>query len=486
MSLLIDATYSAEDNKLRLYASERLEPELFARFKENGFKWAPKQELFVAGKWTPQREDFCLELAGEITAEQSTMVERAEAKAGRLDDLACKRSMQANSFYEAANKLSERFAYGQPILVGHHSERKARKDKERMENCMDKSVKAAKAVDYWNWKAVGVERHANRKSDPKVRARRIKTLLADLRDKQRSINHFNICFNLWTDISNESENSGFKKKVEFYAGTRLDTGYTAPMNAWSRLNSGEVTHEALVIECLAFYTKLLEGDYYARWVQHILNRLAFETMELGEVPRFTGELTAVIIQAFARAHGAHKPKATKFGKGWNLSSLAPLPLHIAEGEKAFFKGSQLIDLMHSCGYEVPMVTRKTTAKNGKTAPLINPTVEDVEKLQALWNKRKQAQCEAKSYESKTAFYRAVSQSIYSANSKGDYSLFNTIAIDANGERVRKIWKGHARVDSGVAVCRIRVQFADAFSKADSVILIEDKPSKPLPLDWDLL
>jgi hypothetical protein len=64
MSILIDATYSAEDNKLRLYASERLDQELFERVKVAGFKWAPKQELFVAPKWTPSREDLCIELAG--------------------------------------------------------------------------------------------------------------------------------------------------------------------------------------------------------------------------------------------------------------------------------------------------------------------------------------------------------------------------------------------------------------------------------------
>ncbi|MEH6633541.1 MAG: hypothetical protein V7776_22220 [Halopseudomonas aestusnigri] len=46
------ATYSPDDNKLRIYTSSRLDSELFARFKELGFRWAPKQELFVAPIWT--------------------------------------------------------------------------------------------------------------------------------------------------------------------------------------------------------------------------------------------------------------------------------------------------------------------------------------------------------------------------------------------------------------------------------------------------
>ena len=85
------ATYSPEDNKIHLYASSRLDAETYARVKEAGFKWAPKQELFVAPKWTPQREDLAIELAGEIEPEEMTLAERAAIKAERLEDLSHKR-----------------------------------------------------------------------------------------------------------------------------------------------------------------------------------------------------------------------------------------------------------------------------------------------------------------------------------------------------------------------------------------------------------
>ena len=60
------ATYSPEDNKLRLYSVARLGAETYARVKAAGFKFAPRQELFVAPMWTPGREDLLLELCGEI------------------------------------------------------------------------------------------------------------------------------------------------------------------------------------------------------------------------------------------------------------------------------------------------------------------------------------------------------------------------------------------------------------------------------------
>ena len=78
--------------------------------KSPGFNYAPVQKLFVASRWTPHREDLCIDLAGEITAEESTLVERAEAKASRLDDLAVKRSNQASAYHAAASRISERFS----------------------------------------------------------------------------------------------------------------------------------------------------------------------------------------------------------------------------------------------------------------------------------------------------------------------------------------------------------------------------------------
>lgn len=45
------ATYSPDDNKLRLYAASRLDPETYKKVHDAGFRWAPKQALFVAPAW---------------------------------------------------------------------------------------------------------------------------------------------------------------------------------------------------------------------------------------------------------------------------------------------------------------------------------------------------------------------------------------------------------------------------------------------------
>lgn len=89
------ATYSPDDNKLRLYAASRLDPETYKKVHDAGFRWAPKQALFVAPAWTPGREDVLLSLAGEIEDEDCTLAERQEARAERFTGYSGKRASES-------------------------------------------------------------------------------------------------------------------------------------------------------------------------------------------------------------------------------------------------------------------------------------------------------------------------------------------------------------------------------------------------------
>ena len=137
------ATYSPEDNKLRLYSAGRLDETEFARVKAHGFKWAPRQELFVAPMWTPEREDFLLELCGEIGDEDTSLVDRAEERAERFEGYSESRAADAESARQTVAGIADNIPFGQPILVGHHSEKHARRDAERIENGMRRAICAA-------------------------------------------------------------------------------------------------------------------------------------------------------------------------------------------------------------------------------------------------------------------------------------------------------------------------------------------------------
>lgn len=358
------ATYSPEDNKLRLYASSRLDPETYERVRAAGFIWAPKQELFVAPKWTPQREDLLVELAGEIEAEEMTLAERAAIKAERLDNLAHKRRGEAESLNRRADDLSQAFYMGQPILIGHHSERKARKTQERMHSAMSGAVKAEKAANYWLYRAEGVEAFANYKNNPRVRANRIKTLLAELRDLQRAINRANRALEIWEKLQTDD--------LIRHALGRMPSDITAATwSMYSDVESGKLSPQDARRQCIERAELTVSGPNRKRWIDHVLNRLAFERSLLGDVARFEGELTPVILQAFAREHGAEKPACTIVEDGFfMLESPVPLPAHLADGRWLELSGDEWRDLMRACGYEVP-------AKKDGAPPILNLDVPEI-------------------------------------------------------------------------------------------------------------
>lgn len=143
------ATYSPDDNKLRLYAVSRLDPETYKKVHDAGFRWAPKQALFVAPAWTPGREDVLLSLAGEIEDEDSTLAERQEARAERFTGYSGKRASESAQALDEVERLAAMIPPGQPILVGHHSERRARRDAQRIENGMKRAVMLFERAEYW-------------------------------------------------------------------------------------------------------------------------------------------------------------------------------------------------------------------------------------------------------------------------------------------------------------------------------------------------
>src|SRR4051812_39753835 len=206
----LDCTYSPDDNKLRLTASSRPPRETYARVSAAGFKWAPKLEQFIAPMWTPEREDLALELAGEITDEDSSLMDRAEDRAERFEGYQERRLNEAERAREAVAAIADNIPLGQPILRGHHSERHARRDQERIERGMRTAVQLWRTSEYWKHRAAAAIRHAKYKERPDVRARRIKSIEADKRKRERQRKEAEAELRLWNMI--EEEPTRFKRK----------------------------------------------------------------------------------------------------------------------------------------------------------------------------------------------------------------------------------------------------------------------------------
>jgi len=287
------ATYSPEDNKLRLYSLHRLPAETYNRVKAAGFKWAPKQEVFVAPMWTPSREDLLLELCGEIGDEDTTLLDRAEQRAERFEDYKESRIADAQQAQNVSDQIAERLWGGQPILVGHHSEKRARKDQERIHNNMRKAVTNWKTASYWEQRAAGAIHHAKYKELPAVRYRRIKGLEADQRKRQRAFDHSKDGLEMWTKCQNEQDKDRQKqfalrlssiyrltlnRKEGDREGFNADA-YTAITGEFPNLYAPR-TIEEIFETALRVFPRSME--YEQRWIDHYTNRIAYEKAMLGE------------------------------------------------------------------------------------------------------------------------------------------------------------------------------------------------------------
>ena len=277
-----DASYDCSDDKIRIRASSRLDAETYARVKAAGFGWAPKQDLFYA-VWNPSREDLALELAGDIEDECTSLEERAAQRAERFSEYESHRARDAEQARKAVSAIADGIPFGQPILVGHHSERHARRDAERIENGMRKAVQMWETKEYWQRRAAASLGHAARHEVPAVRARRIKTLEAAQRKAQRDLAESEARADSWRRLSDPNSlkrKDGtlltFAERVIFLA--RIGAGCSYELEG--KLERGELTPEAAQASVITGHEA--SAAHEQRWISHLENRLVYERALLSE------------------------------------------------------------------------------------------------------------------------------------------------------------------------------------------------------------
>ncbi len=270
---MMTSTYSPEDNKLRLYSSTRLDAETYRRVKAAGLAWAPKQGLFVAPMWTPDRADLLTELCGEIGDEDTSLVDRAEERAERFGYYSARRAEDAAVAKANVDKIADGIPLGQPILIGHHSERHARKDAEKIENGMRRAIKMWETSQYWQSRAAAAVRSAKYKERPDVRARRIKTLESEQRKETKIVEECRACVENWEKVLTQPEDVR-RQHALYIANYSRQT----PCDTWSDLDQNKITPEQAAERSIATCTRQIARA--ERWLQHVGFRLDYERAKL--------------------------------------------------------------------------------------------------------------------------------------------------------------------------------------------------------------
>lgn len=110
---------------------------------------------------------------------ESDRAERQQDRAQALTAKAERRTAAAHTAHDHARQLADQVPFGQPILVGHHSEGRMRRHAQRIHAAMDATVKAATLAEQTQRRAAVAATGTAAKYHPVTVANRIGTLTAE-------------------------------------------------------------------------------------------------------------------------------------------------------------------------------------------------------------------------------------------------------------------------------------------------------------------
>lgn len=118
---------------------------------------------------------------------ENLKMEKASNRSERFTDRAEKASAESMTRYKNAKQLGDMIPMGQPILIGHHSERGHRRHIEKIDNNMRKSIEADNKAEYYTDRAATAERTASgeKYNSPTYLSNRIKECETKLRELNR-------------------------------------------------------------------------------------------------------------------------------------------------------------------------------------------------------------------------------------------------------------------------------------------------------------
>lgn len=241
----MQATYNICDDKLRASFDERLSETDYKMIKAAGFTYWHGSKLFVA-KWSVTAEDALIAFGFEI--EDDDRPDDVEARVDRFSGYAENAERSAESASSYAHNLVAGIPMGQPILVGHHSERGHRATLKRCDAATRRALNESERAAYWNDRVAASIRHAKFKERPDVIARRIVGLEKDERKYAKELSD--------------------TRRVELMARAFCDAKYEA------QRNNQEFDKESFRVEYAASWQN--HCAWYQRWLDHAQMLLAYQ------------------------------------------------------------------------------------------------------------------------------------------------------------------------------------------------------------------
>jgi hypothetical protein len=524
------ATYCPEDDKLRLYCG-RVERKTYDELRRLGFQSTPKQSCDFAAVWTVSREDACLRLIADeddIGAEDQGPEERAADRAERFSGYREKRIEQAGG-------LADRYEAG-PSAFGGQNAARVERLASRRDRIGGRAVSQWSKAEYWQQRTAGVISNALHKSSPSVRRGRVLEIEKDLRKVEATRETYRKRRAGWLKVL---ELEGGDVKLVLVDRYYIDSEKASPAGAvafalanesgyWGKYRhprSGkEESISSLLLDPVDPLTpreaaelwlsrngEETADDHNVRLSDHLKLRLEYENAMLGDAGGKAADVE-MIPGGFVGKHQIQKVNRSpvtkrvvsveilaptgayydRQGRAYDETNPKPLTLHTLNVERFGENVYRAPTAEELAEFEAAKKKSKAEAKAKKaasgTAGLLNPTKEDAERLQAIWNAKAKAKHDKAKREHRTygdyvpTAVREMTQAAYSHASKGSYSYTGTRELFGTGE----LGSQHAKAVGHVCSIRVAPAGGSNWYSAERVIVLTDKPSKPLPLDWETI
>jgi hypothetical protein len=410
------ATYCPEDNKLRLYVG-RVPREDYLALRAEGWTSTPKQDCDFVAHWTPEREQTALDYAGGIDDEDASPAERAADRAERFAGYRDKRSDEAHAH-------ADRYDTG-PTAHGFQSHAKAEKAATKFDRIASRAVNQWDKAEYWQRRTAGVISHALHVSGPSVRMGRILELESEIRKAEKR---------------------------------RAECSTQSPEGPWLTHYRNRLAYETQMLEAQggrAGVVEMVAGGFIQFRNFRASCPVWVRVQKVNKSPA-TGRVTSVMV------------KAT--GDRWGNTSDG---FHLAQVD---------VERMAPESYRAP-----SSEELAEFEAATKAEKAEADRIQAIWNeKARDAFFLHNPHYSKNPDYfkpstvQRITQAVYSARSSGSFARAETENLCGGAVQEPKMWNYNG--SKGPVIAKIRTTYGDGntTNKADSVVILTDKPQKPLP------
>jgi len=498
-----EATYCPEDNKLRMYVG-RVPRAEYDALRAEGWTATPKQDCDFVATWTAAREDTALTYGGGVIGDedqspQDRAADRAERFAGYREKRAGEAIGHADAFDDG------------PTVHGYQSAALAERRAARHDLCGTRAVNQWAKAEYWQRRTAGVISHALHVSAPGVRMGRIKEIEADQRKHEAARAEHRRFWEGWQRVSTMDgadallplDDGGYADTEKLNPAQRLAYGLANSGSYHASLlhpDGGAINENGRRVQGVCFYGfsayDFLTHDTYGggpfrrltpreyalhylsltkhpdeygrRYSEHLALRLAYENqmieaqggraafveMEAGgwlgekqiqKVNKSPSTGRVVSVQVWGSRRGYTRES------NYHTEETRPCLLTIDTERLAADVYRAPTDEERAAFADA----KKAAKKARGVVSTINPTDEDAERLQAQMNAEAAETDKGQNYPRKPGEVEHTTQAKYS-----------------NG------WK-ESRVIRDIGKVKVRL-CSYGWQHVESVVVLDDKPQKPLP------